>query len=494
MSKMIRASSFKRKKKPITEDESAMEKRDADIVPETIDFDTSLLPEDVRAFSIDIAERMDHAPISFSAVSTMMVLSASIGRSVGVRVKQNDTWTEVPNLWGALIAPPSIKKSPILKEVVKPLRMAEGRSNDAHKEAMSEYAGEMILYEIEMKQYKKYLERGDGEPKSCPVKPEMPTRKRYLIQDATIEAVVEIMVDNPKGLLVLLDELSGFFATLRMHGRDRDRSFWLEAFSVAQNVMVDRIQRGNFMVPYVCAGVFGTIQPDKISPLIDDSKSGGGGGDGLLQRFQMMIWEDSPHYTYTDRQPDRPARDRYYALIEKMIDADPVDYGAYKDEYSDEYYFQFSPGATKIYKQWSDKNQKKIEIESEHNIALSAHFGKYPGLFASIALILFYSDRISGLTEEKYIPEDYAIKAGQWCEFLEKHARKIYDIQRLREERMDSLHEKIIGKVKDLSTMGKLPLAFGGISKQIRGATARDVEDALKGLAVINGRKVFGLR
>ena len=483
-----------RKKRMRSARDGAEKKKDTNIVPKTIEFNAELLPKSVRAFSVDIAERMDHAPLSFSAVSTMMVLSASIGRSVGVRVKQNDDWTEVSNLWGALIAPPSIKKSPILKEVVKPLRMAEGRSNEAYKESLAEYAEEMITYEIEMKQYKKYLETGEGEAKSCPAKPEMPTRKRFLVQDATIEAVVEIMVDNPKGLLVLLDELSGFFATLRMHGRERDRSFWLEAFSVGQNVLVDRIQRGSFMVPYVCAGVFGTIQPDKISPLIADSKSGGGGGDGLLQRFQLMVWEDRPHYTYTDRAPDRSARDQYYGLVEKLIDADPVEFGAHKDDYADEYYFQFSPEATNIYKKWSDQNQKKIEIESEHNVALSAHFGKYPGLFASIALILFYSDKVSGISTEKLIPEHYAIKAVEWCEFLEHHARKIYDLQRIQEERRDSLREKIIEKVKALSTTKKLPMSYGKIGELIRGASARDVEDALKGIAVTEGRKVFDLK
>ena len=55
----------------------ATKKMDINIITETIVFDTDLLPHGVKQYAEDIAERMDHAPISFSSVSAVPVIPAN---------------------------------------------------------------------------------------------------------------------------------------------------------------------------------------------------------------------------------------------------------------------------------------------------------------------------------------------------------------------------------------------------------------------------------
>ena len=46
---------------------------------------------------------------------------------------------------------------------------------------------------------------------------------------------------------------------------------------------------------------------------------GGGGDDGLLQRFGMMVYPDiSPEWKNVDRQPDAEARGEVRDLIERL--------------------------------------------------------------------------------------------------------------------------------------------------------------------------------
>jgi hypothetical protein len=452
-----------------------------------IDFDTELLPGMVGQYVKDVAERMDNAPLAFAGATALWVLSAAIGRRVMVRPKRNDSWTVVPNLWGCLIAPPSIKKSPILSEFAKVLIRAEIGAAKAYGEAMDSYSAEMEAFKEAKKMKETPAPEGADTPKA-------PIRKRYVLQDATIEAAAVAMKDNPHGLGVIVDELSGFLKNMERSGREADRGFWLESFSGDQGRTVDRIQRGNFYVPYVCASIYGTIQPDIISGLVTDTKNGGSGGDGFLQRFQLMVMQTESDFKYSDRRPNLVARDKYDEIVNSLLETDPGIYGAKSDEYDQNTrYFRFSKEASELYRLWAIENHKKIETEQQDNPALSAHLGKYPSLFASIALILFYVDRVTEECGDQEIPEAYAQKAKRWCEFLESHARQVYDIERIKEEKREALEEKIIAKVRELEMAGSLPMAYGKIAEKVRGANADACKKALDGVAVVKGRKVHGL-
>ncbi len=462
-------------------------------VEEPTPFKHKLLPESVAPYVFDIADRMDKAPLSFAGVAALAVLSAAIGRRVGVRPKLYDDWTVVPNLWGMLIAPPSIKKTPIYTEMLKPLIKAEIRENESYLQERKEYEGEMLIYEAELKEYKKKLAKGERE-KSLPTPPEAPIRKRYLINDATIEKVAELMIDNPMGLMVTVDELSGFFSTLSRAGREGDIAFWLEAFNGNGGKNIDRIMRGSFYVPHVCASIFGTIQPDAVLNMVSSANNGISGGGGLLQRFQLIAMMDKSTFEPVDRAPNYTARDEYESLIDDILYANPLSYGAKRDEYrEDVIYHRFSDGANAIFKEWSISLHSRIEREAEHNPAFSAHLGKLQGLFASLALILFYPDRLRGITIEDDIPEEYALKALELCNYFEEQARALYDMERIKERRRDALEEKILRKVQELQTLGELPISYGELSQKVYGASADECRNALRGLVVEKKRKVYGL-
>ena len=62
-----------------------------------------------------------------------------------------------------------------------------------------------------------------------------PAQKRLRLSDATIEAAQQALAGSPDGLLMVQDELSGFFGSMDKYGGHRgapkDRAFWLQSFN-----------------------------------------------------------------------------------------------------------------------------------------------------------------------------------------------------------------------------------------------------------------------
>jgi putative DNA primase/helicase len=84
-----------------------------DGLPAVQAFDTDLLPEALRGWVADIAERMQ-CPPDFPAVGALVALSSLIGGRAVIAPKARDDWRVVPNLWGCIVGRPGVMKSPAL--------------------------------------------------------------------------------------------------------------------------------------------------------------------------------------------------------------------------------------------------------------------------------------------------------------------------------------------------------------------------------------------
>jgi hypothetical protein len=79
------------------------------------------------------------------------------------------------------------------------------------------------------------------------------------LTDATFEKLHEILAQNPAGVLVIRDELTGWLAELDRLGRKGERAFFLQAWNGDSGFTVDRIGRGSIYVPAVCVSLLGNI-------------------------------------------------------------------------------------------------------------------------------------------------------------------------------------------------------------------------------------------
>lgn len=251
--------------------------------------------------------------------------------------------------------------------------------------------------------------------------------RRYVANDSTTEKMAELLVQNPNGFLVLRDELIGLLKSFEKHGRESDRAFYLEAWGGKNPFYVDRIGRGSFRVPAVCLSVMGTTQPGKFEHYISEAIEGGDGADGLLQRFQLLVWpDDQPDYVDVQRDRDMAAYTRARHVYRSAADFDPTKYPGVMLE-SDIPSVGFSEDAGKLFTGWHvDLMQRIRGGELKQAEGYQGHLGKYPGFVAKLALLFHLTEYLDGRNQGGPVSLENTELAIQWAVYLEHHARKVY--------------------------------------------------------------------
>jgi hypothetical protein len=241
--------------------------------PVVLSLPVEKVPAPLAPWVHDVSERMC-VPLELVAAPVLVSLGALVGRSVGIHPKRYDDWLEVPNFWGAAVMRPGMLKTPSISEATKPLRDLAGHAREEYEVAAKEADIRVEVLEAKIDRLKatmrKPKENSDealdglgetlGELKQ-EVREARVTERRYYTQDPTTEKLGELLRDNPRGLLVLRDELAGWLRTLDKTGREGDREFYLEGWDGKGSYTVDRIKRGSVHIPCHTISVFGGTQP-----------------------------------------------------------------------------------------------------------------------------------------------------------------------------------------------------------------------------------------
>jgi len=408
-------------------------------------FSLEFLPDSYQEWVQDVSKRMQ-CPVDFVAIGIIALTSSIIGAGCSVRPKKEDNWVVIPNLWGVIVGPPSSLKTPALKESLKFIDSLE-------LDAKKEFDSEMQFYEaakVSFDQKKKALRelmKSDAKKEITKINsnsseqsgakdlesryqelqtPKKPIWKRYRTNDSTVEKMSELLSENPKGLLLFRDELMGLLKSWDKKGHETDRSFYLEAWNGIGSHVSDRIGRGTVVAKNVCVSILGSIQPDRLSRYLFQSINGSD-NDGLLQRFQLMVYpDDATNWEYVDCKPDIIANNKIENIIKKLANMDFVWYGAIVGKGSKTPFFHFSGDAQKLFVAWLGDLEKKIRTD-DHPIVLE-HLAKYRSLMPSLALIFHLIEIASNKSISKCISEQSTIRAIGLCSYLESHARRIYGL------------------------------------------------------------------
>ena len=385
--------------------------------------DPEMLPDSMRDYITDIAERMDHSSPDYVAVGVMVALATLIGRKLAVMPKRFDPWLVVPNLWGAVIGRPSAKKTPSLTKAMAPLHQFESVEFEKHGLAMGKYLEQEKVAKVALKANEKLLKKKieggkqeEGEKdflKSLNLGPvEPPPCKRFIVNDATVEKLGELLGSNPMGVLLFRDELTGWLNMLDKPDRASDRAFYLECWAGTGSFTYDRIGRGTQRIESATLSLMGGIQPGKLMPYLVAQKEGKG-DDGLIERFQLMVFPDPKPFEHVDRRPNEEAEQKAIQIFNKL--------NWLEGDLANPTILKFLPDAQKLFDTWYDKNQNLVR-SATLSPQLESHLAKYVSLFPSLALIIHAVDSSPGGS----IGIQSAKKALAWCEYLESHARRVY--------------------------------------------------------------------
>ena len=388
-------------------------------LPAVEPFASELLPAVLGDYVLDVADRQQ-APPDFAAVAALCGLAACLGNKVRIRPKQNDDWEVVPNLWGAIIGRPSAMKSPAMKFALGPVYQIEADMRDAWEGALKDKAVEDALAAITQKDSKKRAEKalrsGDHNQArsllegTAQKEEEARPSPRLLVNDATVEKLGELLNENPHGLLLTRDELSGFLARMEAEEYQSDPAFYLEAFNGDGKFTYDRIGRGTVHIEQCTLSLIGGVQPTRIAPLVR-AALGGTNNDGLIQRLQMAVWpDDIGSWEWIDRSPNLLARPAYEDAFKTLHEL----------ELSGQSFMRFTSDAQAMFRTWMTETQAEARSGNLSTI-LESHILKMPNTIVSLALIF---ELLEG--GRAAVGEVATGRALGWADYLRSHANRLY--------------------------------------------------------------------
>lgn len=389
----------------------------------TVDpFDAALLPEALRGWVMDIAHRMQ-CPADFPAVAALVGLSSLIGARAVVQPKAKDDWQVVPNLWGAVVGRPGVKKSPALGEALRPLNRLQANEFELWQAAHAAWELDCRVAGLqgdENERKAKGLANKDPagarallEPVDTPAEPRA---RRFIVNDATVEKLGELMQQNEWGTLSYRDELYGLLTSLDKQGQEGSRAFYLQSYDGNQGYTFDRIGRGTVHIPRVCLAMIGGIQPGRIQEYVRGAVAGGSADDGLLQRFGLLVWPDTTgEFFHVDQWPDTPARQAAWAVFERLALLQPI-------SETEPVIWRFDDAAQALFVEWLVPFETEIRGDDLHP-AMVSHLSKYRKLIPALALVFALIDTpdSGGVIGEREL-----IRALSWGDYLRSHANRLY--------------------------------------------------------------------
>ncbi len=322
------------------------------------------------------------------AMSALAVCAAAISDKITLKPKRHEHWTEAARLWVALVGDPSSMKSSMMRAAAEPVVKVDTQMWRAYSDAKARYD-----------ELSKEERRGVAKPKQT----------RLRIEDTTIEAAQEILKDSSDGVLLLRDEISGWFGAMDKYSGSRgaaaDRGFWLQAYN-GGSFAYNRVSRGSGLIENLSVSILGGIQPEPMSKIAEDSVD-----DGLMQRVIMVMVR--PAVMGRD-EPMANAAERYSYLIPRLRELEPpFDNLAFDD------------GAMAIRKELEQKHLDLMKCESISR-KLAQHIGKYNGIFARLCVI-WHCVEHAGEDLPALISEQTAKKVSEFMHhFLLPHALAFY--------------------------------------------------------------------
>lgn len=232
-----------------------------------------VFPTKIQQMLEQAARAFKFLPIEVPMVALISFLAACVERSRVVVVK--DGWEEAGNLYIGLVAGSGLGKSPCFKAFFKPIWKHEVQNK--------------AKWDLEMADYNLILEerRKIKNPDELGPLPQRSIRTQYLVEDITLEAIINILAENPRGLMWYSDELSSIVLNFDRYSNAKGgtKSKLLSLYDSAPCKTNRQDREKDQVVAAATLSIVGTVQPSILKDLFGKSDA----VSGFMPRFIFIL-------------------------------------------------------------------------------------------------------------------------------------------------------------------------------------------------------------
>lgn len=251
------------KPEPVIKDEKIQ-------IPESdLIFPIDIFPEVLQKY-ISVCNKTLNNSIDYMGCSLLFVTSVIIGNSLIMEVKRG--WKETANIWLALVGKAGVGKTPSINSITFPL---DKLNNKEIKDYIKSY-----------EKYEKYREAPQQE-KELIEEVRKPKKSQFIVNDITLEALVDLHYENKNGIGVNKDELAGWFKDMNKYRQGSDLEHWLSSWS-GKSINMNRKTAKSAFVQRAFIPVLGGIQPSIMDGFYTEENKESGFIDRMLFSYPEL--------------------------------------------------------------------------------------------------------------------------------------------------------------------------------------------------------------
>ena len=226
-------------------------------------FPLDVFPEDIQRYITECSVTLGHN-VDFMGAAMLWQLSVIVGNSIKIQVKKG--WVESCIVWIAVVGRAGVGKTPAVSSIIRPLVEINSRK-------IREFRKKKEQFDAYAKMTK--------EQKANAEEVREPSRSQFIVNDVTIEALVELHEENPNAVGVYKDELAGWIKDMNKYRAGGDLEFHLSAFSNSPAYTTRKTVKDNYIHSPVIP-VLGGIQPAVLNQMFTAEYRDNGFSDRLL--------------------------------------------------------------------------------------------------------------------------------------------------------------------------------------------------------------------
>jgi hypothetical protein len=422
-----------------------------------LSFPLHIFPDHLQLYAKQAAEALA-CSIDLIVIPMLATAATAIGASRMLEAKRS--WRESPRLYIACVAVPGAGKSPAETHVTRPLYKRQNRykasfrkdqeafesgvptdselAEDVQDLELSDTAAPWLSLDPEpgvaadsseaLLEYTSVITPIDAEPVSPDQQtdestaPAQPILRRIVVCDATTEALGGILADNPRGLILMRDELSAWISSQNQYkgGKGSDRQFYLSCWS-GQSAIVDRKSKSEpTMIPRPFLNVLGGIQPDLLQVLIDSE----GRSDGFMDRIIFSFPEPIPSQLWTEQAVDVQIEQGWFDTVNRLFDLE-MDYCDDEDVYEPRI-VRMTVSAKDAWREWYNAHVVEMHADDLPSL-LKGPWSKLRSYCLRFILIIHLMRATTDTDIDPEYADDTSVqRAADLMQYFKSHIRKVY--------------------------------------------------------------------
>ena len=354
------------------------------------EFPIEIFPKPIQSYFLDANNTLD-SNIDYMGCSLLWGISAVVGNSCAIEVKAG--WVEFANIWIACVGSAGVGKTPSIAMATRPFEQL-------NNELITQFP----------RKYKVWQDvNGDEENEPKP--------EQFIVNDITIEALVDLHSKNQNSIGMFREELDGWVKNMSRYSNGSDLPFWLSTWS-GKAVSMNRKSGDSYLSrPFV--PILGGVQPAILESFsTEENKS-----NGFLDRI-LLCCPDINIEMYNSNEMDYDAINYYDDFVRSFYRNIMLDLRKNEDGEIIPNRFKFSEDAkfewAKIFNQITI-----MQNSDEENEYMKSMLPKQKSYIPRFALLIHLLNNFEAVDIPILITKETVLKAFKLSKYFIKQAQKV---------------------------------------------------------------------